>query len=877
MASRNTGLASPPLTPPINGDISYKKKNKNSEMKARPRKEKKDKYQNNRLSYISTTSSVNSTATRSFMSNRRSSTLPDLQNFMPIGPNGERIPVMIPDGSGGLIPYIPTTTTTTKKSTNKKKKSKSSPTINQFSPILPDSMYKIDENKESSTNSSPSTPRPREKTKSTKKKAGRRQSLLIPLNTSSISPISPLTPNSTFNAGDVSTLNNKNVPLFIIPTGPDGKIDPSTLPLPMSSSELMERQKEYEESIIEDSQSFMYSPKKKTSVDRLRHSAYRKNSVSSVKSNLTTPGNFLKGRAAAEEFVLKNKKRGKSKNNKIKIDTASLYSTESNILDGLRYRSESSPSLVKMNQGSESLYSNDNTSEYSSTNFSLKNVESNNSSASFYDEPESEINVNINDSNMNEAFDTLSPDKKDSALLLKKKIDESMEAGTTFKDADLKYGNFNYIANNIHLLPIALHETYRSNLIKIMKKSVQASQHGDTLFLLGNLYTNGFPGITSLELKNYKPNYNKAFNCYFQGYKINHQECSFSVAVCHELGLGTRTDNRKAYQIYQKASTLNHPGAMCRLGLACLNGELGMRVNLKEGVRWLRLSTMYANKEYPQAYYHLSTIYERGIPNLVIRDYKYAIQLLEKASDLGHIPSQHKLGLCYEYGRLGVEVDAKISMKYFGLAAARGHGESMFELAGWYLTGSEVYKDENKEEVEYIIEPSNETAFQWTRKAAERNLPKAEFAIGYFYDNGIGINKDPEEAMKWYYVANVHKDPKAIQKMSEKSSVYWINQFKPAELKNIENEIYSRQCNYDLIEDELNLHFVTESFHETILNCDTIKSNDKDNKNNNNKDNSNSNLSNSNSSSTSKLNDTSSVTSSKFNTPTSKNDKCLIM
>jgi len=811
MDSRKTGLASPPLTPPHNSDLVYKK-NKNSEILENPRKEKLNKYTTNRVSYAST-SSMSSIGSKSFANNRRSVTIPDLQKIkipegmMPLGPNGERIPIMIPDGNGGLIPFTPS-----KKS--KKPKSKSSPSINQFSPSLYDNIYRIDENKVSSR-TSPVSPKSQERNKSGPKKAGKRQSLLIPLNTTVLSPTQNSINNTSANSGENSGLSGKNVPLFIIPTGPDGKIDISALPTPMSSSELMERQREYEESIYEDGQSFMSSPKKRSSLDRLRYSNDRKNSISSVK---TTPANFLKGKSKSEAGDLGHKKKGKKNKNNKRKDNMSIYSLESNILDGVRnIRSESSPNIGNNNpKSNESLFT-DSASELSSTNFSLKNFESNNSSNTFFEEPESEINTN-------EIFDTLSPEKKDSAIILKKKIDEAIEAARTIKDVDLKYSNFNYVANNIQLLPIALHETYRKTIMKIMKKATQASQHGESLYLLGNLYISGFPGITTVELKNFKPNYNKAYDCFFQGYKNNHQESSFNVGVCHELGLGTKVDKRKAFQIYQKAATLNHPGAMCRLGLACLNGELNMKCNLKEGVRWLRLSTMYANKDYPQAYYHLSTIYERGIPNLIIRDYKYALQLLDKASNLGHIPSQYKLGICYEHGKLGVEVDAKTSMRYFGMAAAKGHGESMFELAGWYLTGSEVYKDENRDEIEYIIEPSNETAFQWTRKAAERNLPKAEFAIGYFYENGIGINKDPEEAMKWYYVASTHKDPKAIQKMSEKSSIFWLNQFKASELPNIETEIYSRVCNYDLIEDELNLHFTTESIHDSVLNCETIKS-----------------------------------------------------
>ncbi|KAG4096399.1 HCP-like protein [Neocallimastix lanati (nom. inval.)] len=846
MGSKKMGLASPPLTPPYNSDLVYKK-NINLEKNTKRSKEKKS----SNTDKVSR-SSINSAGNKFLINDRRSVTIPDLhkisipEGMMPVGPNGEKIPILIPDGNGGLVPFnIP------KKS---KKKSKSSPSINQFSPSLSDNIFKIEENKVSSKNPSPVSLKSNEKIKSGLKKAGKRQSLLIPLNIS-MSPTqnSGDNTNTIDSNGENSGLSNKGVPLFIIPTGPDGKIDPTALPTPMSSSELMERQREYEKSILEDNQSIITSPKKKKSIERIKYANYRKGSISSVRSSSTVPANFLKGKSKSEaggEFGhIKegSKRKGINSLGRNKKDNMSIFSVESNILDGVRnIRSESSPNVGSNPKSNESLYTDSN-SELSSTNFSLNHVGSNTSSNSFYDEPESENNIN-------EVFDALSTDKKNSAIILKKKVDEAVEAIKTIKDADLKYENFNYVVNNIQLLPIAIHETYYKNVLKIMKKAVQSSQHGDSLYLLGNLYTGGFPGITTVELKNFRPNYSKAFDCFHQGYKNNHQESSFNFAVCHELGLGTKEDKRKAFQIYQKAATFNHPGAMCRLGLACLNSELNMKCNLKEGVRWLRLSTMYANKNYPQAFYHLATIYERGIPNLVIRDYKYAIQLLEKASNLGHIQSQYKLGTCYEYGKLGVEVDAKMSMKYFGMAAAKGHGESMFELAGWYLTGSEVYKDESREEVEYIIEPSNEIAFQWTRKAAERNLPKAEFAIGYFYENGIGINKDPEEAMKWYYVASTHKDPKAIQKMNEKSSIFWINQLKASELPSIETEIYSGVCNYDLIEDELNLHFTTESIYEKVLNCETIKSESEKSDNNG--------------------------ESSKINSDTpvsSKSDKCTIM
>lgn len=60
-------------------------------------------------------------------------------------------------------------------------------------------------------------------------------------------------------------------------------------------------------------------------------------------------------------------------------------------------------------------------------------------------------------------------------------------------------------------------------------------------------------------------------------------------------------------------------------------------------------------------------------------------------------------------------------------------------LSKWYLCGSEGNFEKNES-----------LAVTFAEKAAARQLPAAEFALGYFYEVGIGGPIDLEKAKRWY-------------------------------------------------------------------------------------------------------------------------------
>jgi TPR repeat protein len=100
---------------------------------------------------------------------------------------------------------------------------------------------------------------------------------------------------------------------------------------------------------------------------------------------------------------------------------------------------------------------------------------------------------------------------------------------------------------------------------------------------------------------------------------------------------------------------------------------------------------------------------------------RYARELYTKAAQLDYAPSQFKLGYCYEYGTLTCEIDPRRSIAWYTRAAEQGHPEAELALSGWYLTGSES-----------ILQQSDQEAYLWARKAAEKGFAKAEYAVGYY-------------------------------------------------------------------------------------------------------------------------------------------------
>ncbi|KAJ2175772.1 hypothetical protein GGH18_000824 [Coemansia sp. RSA 530] len=271
----------------------------------------------------------------------------------------------------------------------------------------------------------------------------------------------------------------------------------------------------------------------------------------------------------------------------------------------------------------------------------------------------------------------------------------------------------------------------------------------ESQYFLGTVHSRGIYGVPRDD--------SKAFAYYQQASKAQHAEANYRTAVCYEVGVGTRRDPTRALQFYRKAAAQTNVPAMYKLGLILIKGLMGITPAPREGINWLKRGADNATPECPHSLHELALCHESSDIPGVIPDETYARQLYIKAGKLGYVPSQVRLGQAYEYGSLGCPVDSRRSIGWYTRAAEKNDADAELALSGWYLTGAEPHLPQNDVE-----------AFLWARRAADRKLAKAEYAVGYYYECGIGVaHPDVNEAQKWYLKAAHQNNRRAANRLKE--------------------------------------------------------------------------------------------------------------
>ena len=204
-----------------------------------------------------------------------------------------------------------------------------------------------------------------------------------------------------------------------------------------------------------------------------------------------------------------------------------------------------------------------------------------------------------------------------------------------------------------------------------------------------------------------------------------------------------------------------------------MTGDMGLVDKVREGGKWLKRAQESADAQYNSGPYELGLLHMNGFGDDIFKDEAYAAQLLTQSAELGHPDANYKMGQAYELGLLGCPKDAALSVHFYNGAAQRGVPEAMMALCAWYMVGAEP-----------VLEKDEGEAYEWAKKAADlgesrsfyslirafadfqTELPKAEYAIGYFTEMGIGCRRDPLEANVWYVRATDHGNETAKQRLA---------------------------------------------------------------------------------------------------------------
>ena len=128
------------------------------------------------------------------------------------------------------------------------------------------------------------------------------------------------------------------------------------------------------------------------------------------------------------------------------------------------------------------------------------------------------------------------------------------------------------------------------------------------------------------------------------------------------------------------------PDDITRMGQCYEKGEGGMSRDIKKAVELYQRASDMGNAD---AMFSLGTIYENGKEG-VPKDVMKAVELYQRASDMGNTRAMRQLGICYKNGT-GVSKNEKIAELY--QRASEGDARAMCRLAECYENGEGVPKD----------------------------------------------------------------------------------------------------------------------------------------------------------------------------------------
>lgn len=118
-------------------------------------------------------------------------------------------------------------------------------------------------------------------------------------------------------------------------------------------------------------------------------------------------------------------------------------------------------------------------------------------------------------------------------------------------------------------------------------------------------------------------------------------------------------------------------------------------------------------------------------------DIRRAIELFEKAMNMGHPYGSYSLASIYESGADGIPADKSKAFYYYSKGADQNFPASLGNLARCYCWGIGTAEDKSK-------------AFPYGLQAAKLGDLDGMKIAALLYDDGLGTQRDPHAAAHWY-------------------------------------------------------------------------------------------------------------------------------
>ena len=130
-----------------------------------------------------------------------------------------------------------------------------------------------------------------------------------------------------------------------------------------------------------------------------------------------------------------------------------------------------------------------------------------------------------------------------------------------------------------------------------------------------------------------------------------------------------------------------------------------------------------------------------------------AVKWYRLAAEKGHAGAQFNLALRYAKGQ-GIDRNDAEAAKWVALAATQGHVLAQYNLGIMYANGRGVPRNDAE-------------AVKWYRLAAEQGYALAQSSLALQYSIGRGIPRDSVQALMWFSLAAARGDSKSAKDRDE--------------------------------------------------------------------------------------------------------------
>ncbi len=215
------------------------------------------------------------------------------------------------------------------------------------------------------------------------------------------------------------------------------------------------------------------------------------------------------------------------------------------------------------------------------------------------------------------------------------------------------------------------------------------------------------------------------------------------VARIYDEGFGITKDTITAARWYARAAQLCDVPAIFTYGLMLAEGRGVGKDRLAAG----HMLELAALSGHALANYNLGLLFLRG-DGKPENPYR-AAQHIRYAAEKGVAAAQYDIAVMYQNGAGGLPNDGVEASRWMNRAAVAGHTPAQYDYAVMLLRGLGLERDKGK-------------AVIYMRAAAEKGVPGAQNRLAHMYKDGVAVDPNPVEALKWRLIAKPQVDDPAI-------------------------------------------------------------------------------------------------------------------